>query len=212
MLAGGLLYDRKFHATAECWSVFEEVLTKEYENAVLFGQIHQLTVDAYAVQHAGGAQPDKSVCIHLVGLHLVLERGIRPTEVPVRFRHLAGRGEFPHLVVPKERAALTVLDVAMADSALAHARRVREWAGAVWNAWRVHHDVARELAAELVGRTAPDSSPRGSASSTSSGSGRTATTFPCSGRRSGIRSPGRPGSTSSTRRVAAPGVSRSEWC
>ena len=65
-------YDRKFYASAECWSVFEEVLAAEFQSAVLFGQVHQLTVDTYAVQHAGGHHPDKSVCVHLVGLHLVL--------------------------------------------------------------------------------------------------------------------------------------------
>ena len=44
-------YDRKFYASAECWSLFEEVLAAEFQNPVLFGQAHQLTVDSYAVQH-----------------------------------------------------------------------------------------------------------------------------------------------------------------
>jgi Family of unknown function (DUF5946) len=39
-------YDCKFMASAECWSSFEGVLATEYENTVLFGEIHQLTVDA----------------------------------------------------------------------------------------------------------------------------------------------------------------------
>jgi hypothetical protein len=72
----GRSYDRKFHASAECWSVFEEVLAAHFQNSVLFGQVHQLTVDAYAVQHTGGRHPDKSVCVHLVGLCLALERGV----------------------------------------------------------------------------------------------------------------------------------------
>ena len=70
LAAGTQGYERKFNASAECWSVFEEVLAKEFQSAPLFGQVHQLTVDAFAVQHAGGRHPDKSVCIHLVGLHL----------------------------------------------------------------------------------------------------------------------------------------------
>ena len=52
-------YDRKFNASAECWSLFEEVLAAEFQNAVLFGQVHQLTVDTYAVQHAGGRDGGK---------------------------------------------------------------------------------------------------------------------------------------------------------
>ena len=57
------------------------MLAREFQNAPLFGQIHQLTVDAYAVQHAGGRHPDKSVCVHLVGLYLENELGIKSTDV-----------------------------------------------------------------------------------------------------------------------------------
>lgn len=147
MPPGGRSYDRKFHASAECWSVFEEVLASEFQNAVLFGQVHQLTVDTYAVQHAGGRHPDKSVCIHLVGLHLALERGVTPAAVPRQLQRLACRATWPRLDPPEERASLTVRDVALAGSRHAHATRVRKWAAGVWQAWAPHHQVARELAA-----------------------------------------------------------------
>ena len=146
-------YARKFHASPECWSVFEEVLAAEFQNAVLFGQAHQLTVDAYAVQHAGGRHPDKSVCVHLVGLHLVLERNVPPARVPQQLQRLARRASWPHLDPPAEHPSLTVRDVALADSPSAHALRVREWAAQVWRAWTPHHEVARALAGDL-GRTA----------------------------------------------------------
>jgi hypothetical protein len=142
-------YDRKFHASAECWSLFEEVLALEFQNAVLFGQVHQLTVDAYAVQHAGGRHPDKSVCIHLVGLHLMLERGVAPMSVPPLLQRLAGRARWPHLVPPSERASLTIESVALSDSPAIHAQRVRDWASEVWRVWSPHHDAGRDLAREL---------------------------------------------------------------
>jgi hypothetical protein len=151
MPMGEQSYDRKFHASAECWSVFEEVLAAEFQNPVLFGQVHQLTVDTYAVQHAGGQHPDKSVCVHLVGLHLMLEQSLAPVEVPRKLQRLAIRASWPHLDPPEERASLTVCDVALADSPQTHALRVREWATQVWRAWSPHHDVARELAKDLVG-------------------------------------------------------------
>ena len=142
-------YARKFHASPECWSVFEEVLAVEFQNAVLFGQAHQLTVDTYAVQHAGGRHPDKSVCVHLVGLHLVLERNVAPVKVPPLLQRLAKRASWPHLDPPEERASLTVRDVALAGSPDAHAQRVREWAEQVWRAWSPHHEAARTLAEDL---------------------------------------------------------------
>ena len=145
-------YDRKFHASAECWSLFEEVLAAEFQNPDLFGQVHQLTVDAYAIQHAGRHHPDKSVCVHLVGLHLMLERRVRPVKVPPLLQSLASRASWPHLDPPDERAFLTVYDVALADSPQMHALRVQEWAAQVWRVWSPHHDVARELAKDLVGQ------------------------------------------------------------
>jgi hypothetical protein len=66
-----------------------EVLASEYSDAMLFASSHQLSVDTYAVQHAGGAHPHKSVAIHPVGLYLVLEAGLRPTDVPCRLQSLA---------------------------------------------------------------------------------------------------------------------------
>src|SRR5690349_22210400 len=90
MLAGGALpYRGYYNASAECWAEYTRVLGVEYQDAVLFGQVHQLTVDTYAVQHAGGPHPDKSVCVHLVGLHLVLERDFKPFDVPPRLQQLA---------------------------------------------------------------------------------------------------------------------------
>ena len=151
MPQGGRSYDRKFFASAECWSRFEEVLAREFQNPVLFGQVHQLTVDTYAVQHAGGRHPDKSVCVHLVGLYVAQERGMATTDVHRLMRRLVGRGSWPHLEPPAERAPVTVADVAATDSPEAHAARVREWAAAVWRAWSPHHGAARELAAELAG-------------------------------------------------------------
>jgi len=144
-------YDRKFHASAECWSVFEEVLAVEFQNAVLFGQVHQLTVDAYAVQHAGGQHPDKSACVHLVGLYLMLEQGVAPVKVPPLLQLLARRKSWLHLDAPEVRASLTVCDVAVAESPQMHALRVREWAAEVSRAWSPHHDAARELARHLLG-------------------------------------------------------------
>jgi len=144
------IYDRKFHASAECWATFEEVIAREFQDAVLFGQAHQLTVDAYAVQHAGGRHPDKSVCVHLTGLCLALEKGVAPAQVPRKLQPLVVPRSWPHLTPPEERASLTVLHVVAADSSKTHAVRAREWAAEVWRVWRPHHDAARELAQILL--------------------------------------------------------------
>lgn len=145
------LYDGYFHTLPECWAVFTRVLGAEYSDPGLFGRVHQLTVDAYAVQHAGGPHPDKSVAVHLAGLHLVLEQGNAPPAVPPLLQRLAARvAEWPHFVPPERSGALTVADVASAGSPDEHAVAARAWAEAVWGAWEAHHEaVAAFVAAHL---------------------------------------------------------------
>ena len=80
-----------------------QVLGAEFGNALLYGQVHQLTVNTYAVQHAGGRHPDKSVAIHLCGLHLVLDRGFRPPRVPPLHKRLADTVKtWPHFTPPAD--------------------------------------------------------------------------------------------------------------
>jgi hypothetical protein len=142
--------DGYYNTSPECWAVYTEVLAAEYSNALLFGQVHQLTVDSYAVQHAGGPHPDKSVDVHLVGLHLVLERGVRPTEVPPLLQQLASRVQaWPHFP-PATHQTMTVFDVALAGSVEDHIRLVRQWATGLWNAWSAHHSAVAQLATGIT--------------------------------------------------------------
>ena len=145
------VYDRKFHASAECWAVFEEVMAVEFQDATIFGRAHQITVDAYAVQHAGGRHPDKSVFIHLVGLYLAIERGVTPGEIAPRLQRFAsGRSFWPHFEVPSQRPQLTIQDVALAlGDRETHVEKVKAWGRNVWECWSPHHAAVRALTAGL---------------------------------------------------------------
>jgi hypothetical protein len=147
----GLSYDRKFNASPECWALFETVLAAEFQSPAIFGRAHQLTVDAYAVQHAGGIHPDKSVAVHLAGLHLVFDKGVAPTDVPRRLQKLASIvTAWPHFELPAKCATLTVGDVAAAKGVTEeHVRLVHAWASDVWLNWRQHHPAIRVLAKDV---------------------------------------------------------------
>ena len=136
-----------YNCSEECWAVYGEGLAAEYSHAVIFGQVHQLTVDAYAVQHAGGDHPDKSIDIHLAGLHLTLERGVKPPLIPPYLQRLAESVEsWPHLPPPDAQWRFTVFDVAVAAGELeSHTRVVRDWSAEVWQAWSPHHAEIRAL-------------------------------------------------------------------
>ena len=144
-------YEGYFNTSPECWQVFTEVLATEYNNALLFGRVHQLTVDTYAVHHAGGKHPDKSVGIHFAGLYLMLTKRAKTVEVPRLHRRLAESvKEWPHFTPPVTPVYLTIFNVAMAETPDEHVRLVREWANAVWTAWAEHHDAVATLVAEKL--------------------------------------------------------------
>ena len=140
-------YHGYYNASPECWLVYTEILATEYSNAVLFGQIHQLSVDSYAVQHAGGSHPDKSVDVHLCGLHLVLVQGAKPVTVPPMLQRLASVVDrWPHFVPPPLVSSITVLDVALAKAMSDHIEIVQRWSRLVWDGWSEHHDAVAALA------------------------------------------------------------------
>lgn len=148
----GVLNTSDFHASAECWTVFGEVLAAEYSNAVLFGQVHQITVDAYAAQHAGGPHPDKSVGIHLSGLYLVFVKDVRPMAIAPMLHEIASSVDaWPKFSPPPANTSRTILDVALcAGDWETHVRTVREWAFDVWRSWHSQHRAVHEIVQRVL--------------------------------------------------------------
>jgi hypothetical protein len=136
-------------ASPGCWAAYLEVLEREYAD-FRYGRAHQLTVDAYCVQHPGSPSPQaiQSVAVHLIGLHLQLERGF-PTQDLAGARQRAAtcakRGEidFMWLEPPAAPGKITVLYLRDAGSPAEHVQRAREWAESAWEAWSVHHGTVR---------------------------------------------------------------------
>jgi hypothetical protein len=71
--------------------------------------------------HARVRFPDKSIIIHLSGLHLELERGVEPTRGPLLFQRLTAIAQaWPHFLPPANLGAVTVFLVAPSESAPEH--------------------------------------------------------------------------------------------
>lgn len=134
--------------SAGCWAAYGRVLEREYGE---FGypDVHRLTVDAYAAQHPGSPsrQSIQSVAVHLIGLHLVLERGAGAHEATAAIRKAVARGGFEWLEPPASLGAVGVGDVLDAVDLAEHEQRVRRWAAAVWAAWEPHAATVRRWAA-----------------------------------------------------------------
>jgi Family of unknown function (DUF5946) len=135
---------RYMESSPGCWHVYGQVLARDYADPFLRA-VHRLTTDTYAVQHPGRPSPQsiQSVCVHLMSLCIVVERGLAPAyatrvmDAATRTKH-----RFHWLAPPPSLGAVTVADVAEAAAAQ-YADRVREWAESAWAAWAEHHATIR---------------------------------------------------------------------
>jgi hypothetical protein len=134
-----------------CWLLYSELLAREYGD-LRYTPAHQLTVDAYAVQHPGVPErrAAQSVAIHLVGLCLSLERERGPIELPrLRQRLAAPKRTFPWLPPPDSLGDVTVVDVHAAETPEGHRATVDRWARSAWEAWSPYHAQVHAWADEL---------------------------------------------------------------
>jgi hypothetical protein len=135
-----------------CWAIYGKILAREYENPNYWA-LHQVTVDAYAVQHPGVPERRsiQSVALHLITLCLVIEDGASPQAGPRLHKRLAGRPSFHWLEPPRPNGSLTVADVAQAATAAEHLRLVNAWARGIWDAWQPHHATVRNWISRELG-------------------------------------------------------------
>ena len=132
-------------ASAACWAVYGQVLARSYTDPGCRA-VHQMVVDAYAAQHAGGTsrREVQSVGLCLMTLCLFVEDGVDPAQGPALHKQMVThRPDFTWLAPPHQRGLMTVADVLSAHDADEHCRLVREWGRQVWQAWARHHATIR---------------------------------------------------------------------
>ncbi|WP_143452332.1 DUF5946 family protein [Lacimicrobium alkaliphilum] len=137
---------RYMNSSPGCWSVYGEVLAREYSDPVYF-EVHRLTVDAYAVQHPGSTdrQSIQSVGVHLVRLCLFLEHGLTADKANNAMLEAGkNKNSFIFIDPPKHFGSITAADVNKVSSVEEHKAIVRDWAQTAWEAWSMHHDTIRE--------------------------------------------------------------------
>lgn len=110
-----------------CWALYGQVLAREYSDPACFAP-NRPTVDAYAVQDPGRPSPQtvQSAVLHLISLHLGLERGVsihQATGLPSRAAR--GKGVYVWLERPRSRGELTIAFVHAAQGVADPLRRVR---------------------------------------------------------------------------------------
>jgi uncharacterized protein DUF5946 len=111
--------------------------------------MRRLAVDCYACQHDRYILSARSLAAHLTGLAVATEHGEDPRVLDRLQGWLSRTRELDKPTVPRARGGVTIADVAGVVPE-EYAGAVRRWAASVWEAWREHHDLAREwIAASL---------------------------------------------------------------
>jgi len=132
-----------------CLGLFEEILAREFSD-YRYGKIHRLTVDTYSLQHPDRyMRSGKSFAAHLTGMCAALEYENTFALNQVVQRWLSTNPQINKPArIPEHRGNLTITHIHSASDTDEHVKRVREWAQAVWPAWSLHHDLARQLISE----------------------------------------------------------------
>jgi hypothetical protein len=139
-------------ASPACWSIYSQVLAREYGDHSLFQKVHRLTVDAYAAQHPGQPSPQsiQSVAVHLMSLCSVLGDGSDAGWASKVIREgVRTKCRFSWLPPPLSMGPLIIVDVWEAKDASEHEKRAGEWASSVWEAWSAHHATIRRWRSSL---------------------------------------------------------------
>lgn len=129
-----------------CWAAFGKVLEREYSD-YQFARHHQMSVDAYAVQHPGSPSPQtiQSVAVHLVSLYRVLEEQIDTATSTRMLQSLTKHKQaFTWLEPPQQFGELTVVDILEINDPKVYVETVKAWGKSAWDAWSVHHHQIKE--------------------------------------------------------------------
>lgn len=108
------------------------------------GSVHNLVVDAYAMQHPEEyGKSAKSYIAHLTALCFAAEHADDARDYWKIARALDGKLTLEKPALIASRGAVTIADVAAAASDDEHQDRVRAWGHAVWEAYRSQQPLAR---------------------------------------------------------------------
>ncbi len=127
-------------STPGCWARYGEVLAREYSD-FRYMAVHDLTVDAYSIQHPGQPNPQtiNSLNIHLASLYAFFELGLRSSELSEFKQKLAKqKPRFRWMETPLKVGQYNINDVWGTDTPEAHQEMVKRWAEDAFRQWHAY--------------------------------------------------------------------------
>ncbi|HXD16796.1 MAG TPA: DUF5946 family protein [Vicinamibacterales bacterium] len=118
--------------------------------------ILQHVVDAHAAQTATRQTKPPTLVFALAGLYLHVERGLSGKQVQrIHMRMGRRKTQWPALVLPRDRGAISPADVLAAPAGGDRDRAIDSWCRSVWDAFREN----RETIVEVLKNTASCNEP-----------------------------------------------------
>jgi len=134
-------------SSPSCWAKYGELLALEYENYE-YMSVHDLTVDAYALQHPGkeNAQTISSVYVHLASLYSYFELNKSINELSNSKKQVVKfKKNFVWLEPPEKLNTITVVNVLNSKTAVQHCTNVKMWSEYIFKKWENHHTKIAQL-------------------------------------------------------------------
>ena len=133
-------------ASSACWTRFAELgVTLPLGGTPL----RRLVTDAYMVQHPGVPERRaiQSVGLHLVGLYLVLERGLPPDALSATLQRILARPPaWRWLEPPVPNGSSTIVDLEASITAGRTTAAIEAYVRGVWGAWAPHQAIVAQWA------------------------------------------------------------------
>jgi hypothetical protein len=138
----------RYNASGECLDLFNQLSARTF--ALEHPDFHhQLSVDAYSAQHAGGVAKNMTTAYALIGLYLALEQRFTGRQVQ-HVHSIIPKQQWAPISVPGQAAAITVQSVLKANTNEDLYTAIRKWATSVWNSWALQHEWVKEKAAPYI--------------------------------------------------------------
>jgi len=143
-----LLPNERFNASRECFKLFTNLsgYTLSNNNEQF---IHQLIVDAYSAEHAGGCTKNITVMFALIGLYLVVERNYTGRQVQLLHMRIP-KQNWPYLEPPKHTASIKINDVVNAKTNSQKELLIYRWVSDVWDSWAEQHSYLHKIINGLI--------------------------------------------------------------
>jgi hypothetical protein len=143
--------DKDFNASAACRDLCYELSYFTLSLRDIYF-IHQLVVDTYAAQHSDPSVKPITTAFAIVGLYLVNEKNYTGKQVQQAHMALAKSNQskiWPHFLVPKDKALLTVQDVVRSPNDKMQ-EMIKKWCHSVWEIWKPEEEKIAELIKSVI--------------------------------------------------------------